>query len=478
MLAKFSKRKMWIMALLATDALMFALSFWLSYFVRFSSGIIEFEPYSIPPSTLYFYTNIVYLFIPLMLLVFFFYKLYDWDYLLGNSGEYTRVVSATTVGLFAVLIVSFMAKAPTISRAWLFITWFSGCALVIGSRLLIRRIIYRQRRSGTFTSRALLVGANQEGRTIATQIMKSPDSGVEIIGFVDDFLSDGEEVMQGIKVIGKTTSLPSLVKSYGAESVIFASSAFTHQQLVKMLQMLRGYSLDIKLSSGLFEILLSRVMIKEIGGIPFVGVKSISLSTGDLILKTIFDFTVALASLVILSPLLLLIALLIKITSPGPVFYIQKRVGKGGKIFNFYKFRTMCQGADRMLPELKSLNEADGAIFKMKKDPRVTFLGRILRRYSLDELPQLINVVKEDMSLVGPRPPIPEEVAEYQEWQLKRLDVIPGITGLWQVSGRSDLSFEEMVKLDLFYIENWSLTFDIKILFQTVMVVVTGTGAY
>ncbi len=475
---KLSKRRVWIPALTATDAVMIAISFWLSYFIRFGSKIIEFEPYPIPPATLYFYTHIIYLFIPLILLVFFFYKLYDWDHLFASSGEYTRVVSAVTVGLFAVVIVSFMAKAPTISRAWLFMTWFGSCFLVIGGRLLIRRIIYWQRRKGTFVSRALLVGANQEGRTIATQIEKSPYSGVEIVGFVDDFLADGEELINGIKVVGKTASLSSLVRSYGIESVIFASSAFTHQQLVKMLETLRGHSLDIKLSSGLFEILLSRVMIKEIGGIPFVGVKSVSLSTGDLILKTIFDFTVAITCLIILSPLLMLIALLIKVTSPGPVLYVQKRVGKGGKIFNFYKFRTMRKGADKMLTELKKFNDADKVIFKMKNDPRVTILGRILRRTSLDEIPQLINVIKGDMSLVGPRPPIPEEVAEYQDWQLRRLDVIPGITGLWQVSGRSNLSFEEMVKLDLFYIENWSLSFDIKILFQTVKVVIAGTGAY
>lgn len=475
---RFSQRKAWIVILLISDSLMIMLSLWLAYYLRFSGGVFDFGSSFMPEATVYFYTRVVYLFIPLVLITFFFYKLYDWDYLLGSSGEYTRAVSATTVGLFILVIVSFMAKAPTISRAWLFIVWFGGCLLIISSRLLIRNTIYWQRRRSAFTTPTLIVGANQEGRNIANQIMKTPNSGIRIVGFADDYLTDGEEVANGLRVVGKTAVLPSLVDAYGVESVVFASSAFSHHQIVGMLQMLRGYKLDIQLSSGLFEILLSRVMIREIGGIPFVGIKSVSLSTGDLILKTAFHFTLALAGLILLSPLLLLVAFLIKVTSPGPVLYVQKRVGKGGRVFDFYKFRTMCAGADEMLPELKSLNEQGEIIFKIKNDPRVTPVGRILRRLSLDELPQLLNVMKGDMSLVGPRPPIPEEVAEYQDWQLKRLDVIPGMTGLWQVSGRSSLSFDEMVKLDLFYIENWSLTFDIKILLRTVKAVIAGTGAY
>jgi exopolysaccharide biosynthesis polyprenyl glycosylphosphotransferase len=476
--SRFSQRKAWIAALIVSDSLMIMLSLWLAYYARFGGRIIDLGSSPMPQETLFFYTRVIYIFTPLVLVTFFFYKLYDWDYLLGSSGEYTRVLSATTVGIFVVVLVSFMAKAPSISRAWLFIVWVAGCMFIISSRLLIRQAIYWQRRRKIFVIPTLIVGANQEGRDIANQITKTPNSGIRIVGFADDYLTDGEEVINGLKVVGKTVVLPSLIDADRVESVVFASSAFSHQQIVRMLQALRGYKIDIQLSSGLFEILLSRVMIKEIGGIPFVGIKSVSLSTGDLILKTAFDFTLALGALVLLSPLLLLIALLIKITSPGPVLYVQERVGKGGRVFNFYKFRTMRKGADKMLPELKSLNEKEEVIFKMKNDPRTTPIGRVLRRLSFDELPQFLNVIKGDMSLVGPRPPISEEVAEYQDWQLKRLDVIPGMTGLWQVSGRSSLSFEEMVKLDLFYIENWSLTFDIKILLKTVKAVIAGTGAY
>ncbi len=476
--SRFSKRKSWLVALVVSDGLMVTLSFWLAYYVRFGGEILDLGASPMPHTTLFFYTRVIYLFAPLVLVTFFFYKLYDWDYLLGSSGEYTRVVSATTVGIFVVVLVSFMAKAPTISRAWLFIVWAAGCLFTMTGRLLVRQAIYWQRRRKIFVIPTLIVGANQEGRNIASQVAKTPNSGIRIVGFADDYLSDGEEVTNGLRVVGKTTVLPSLIDANGVELVVFASSTFSHQQIVRMLQALRGYKIDIQLSSGLFEILLSRVMIKEIGGIPFVGIKSVSLSAGDLILKTAFDFTLSVVGAVLLSPLLLLIALLIKATSPGPILYVQERVGKGGKVFDFYKFRTMCADADKMLPKLKSLNEKEEVIFKIKNDPRTTLVGRVLRRLSFDELPQLLNVIKGDMSLVGPRPPIPEEVAEYQDWQLKRLDVIPGMTGLWQVSGRSSLSFEEMVKLDLFYIENWSLTFDIKILLKTVKAVIAGTGAY
>jgi len=473
-----TKRKIWILILIISDTLMVGLSLRFGYYLRFENVILDFAPYSVPATALLFYTRLVYLFIPLMVVVFFFYKLYSWDHLLGGSGEYTRVITATTTGLFGVVLVSFMFKAPTIARGWLLIVWLTCCFLIIGARLCFRKIIYHQRKRGTFLSRALIVGANEEGKIIAEQAVRLPTSGLKIIGFVDDEWSQGEKILGDIPIVGRTESLSELIKKHNAETVIFASTAFSHRQIVKMLQALRGHAVDINLSSGLFEILLSRVMIKEVGGVPLVGIKSVSLSKTDLFLKTVFDFTVALLALILLSPLLILLALLIKITSGGPILYVQKRMGKDGRIFDFYKFRTMVQGADRRLEEVRPYNEADGAIFKMRNDPRLTPVGKFLRRFSFDELPQLFNVLKRDMSLVGPRPPIPQEVERYQDWHRKRLDVIPGMTGLWQVSGRSNLTFDEMVKLDLFYIENWSLAFDIKILLMTIKAVISGTGAY
>ena len=194
--------------------------------------------------------------------------------------------------------------------------------------------------------------------------------------------------------------------------------------------------------------------------------------------KRVFDTTLSLLGLIALSPVFLVIALLVKITSKGPVFYAQKRVGKGGRVFNFYKFRSMVINADEIKKTLMAQNEATGPIFKMKHDPRITTVGRFIRKYSLDELPQLFNVLKNDMSLVGPRPPIPEEVRKYKKWQTQRLSIQPGITCIWQTSGRSRIGFEDWVRMDIYYIKNWSLWLDIKLLFKTIKTVVTADGAY
>jgi exopolysaccharide biosynthesis polyprenyl glycosylphosphotransferase len=194
--------------------------------------------------------------------------------------------------------------------------------------------------------------------------------------------------------------------------------------------------------------------------------------------KRVYDLAFASLGMLLTLPLWIAIALLVKLTSPGPIFFRQRRVGHRGRPFTILKFRTMRVGADEMLAELRALNEADGPLFKLRDDPRVTRVGRWLRRWSFDELPQLFNVVRGDMSLVGPRPPLPEEVREYEEWQFDRLEVPPGITGLWQISGRSDLSFDEYVRLDLFYIENWSLAYDFFIVAKTIPVLLSKRGAY
>ena len=204
----------------------------------------------------------------------------------------------------------------------------------------------------------------------------------------------------------------------------------------------------------------------------------VEYSAMAVVVKRLFETTLSFLGLVALSPVFLVIAVLVKMTSKGPVFYAQKRVGKGGRVFNFYKFRSMVINADEIKKTLMAKNEATGPVFKMKHDPRITRVGRFIRKYSLDELPQLFNVLKNDMSLVGPRPPIPEEVKKYKRWQTQRLSIQPGITCIWQTSGRSRIGFEDWVRMDIHYIRNWSLWLDIKLLFKTIKTVVTADGAY
>jgi exopolysaccharide biosynthesis polyprenyl glycosylphosphotransferase len=223
---------------------------------------------------------------------------------------------------------------------------------------------------------------------------------------------------------------------------------------------------------------LSRVDIEDLGGIPIIGVKEVSITGWNLAFKRASDIVVSLAVLILLSPLLLLISVAIKLDSPGPILFKQVRVGKGGRKFVCYKFRSMRQGAEKERPQLADRDEVAGPTFKIRHDPRCTRVGRFLRRTSMDEFAQLYNVLRGEMSLVGPRPAIPFELEQYQEWHRKRLEVSPGITGLWQVSGRSQLTFDEMCLLDIYYLENWSPLLDLKIAIKTIPTVVGGRGAY
>jgi exopolysaccharide biosynthesis polyprenyl glycosylphosphotransferase len=228
----------------------------------------------------------------------------------------------------------------------------------------------------------------------------------------------------------------------------------------------------------LFQMTLSRMSVTEMGGIPLIGIKREPISPVALIVKRVVDVAFALCLLIFTAPLMGLIVLVIKLDSPGPVLFRQARVGKAGRPFTLYKFRSMAVGAEEQKELLRNLNEADGPLFKIKADPRVTRLGRFLRRLSLDELPQFYNVLRGDMSIIGPRPALAEEVAQYQPWHMRRLEIAPGITGLWQVSGRSELPFDEMALLDIYYVEQWSPALDLKILLRTIPTVLFGDGAY
>jgi exopolysaccharide biosynthesis polyprenyl glycosylphosphotransferase len=236
--------------------------------------------------------------------------------------------------------------------------------------------------------------------------------------------------------------------------------------------------IDLIVSSSLVDTAGDRITVRPVDGLPMMHIEHPRLIGGRRLIKSFFDLSVAALLLVLLSPLFLVLALIIKLDTGGPVFFRQVRVGRGGEVFRMYKFRTMHVDAEQRVAAMSQANQAAGVLFKMRDDPRTTRSGRLLRRHSLDELPQLINVLMGDMSLVGPRPPLPSEVEQYPQDMRRRLVVRPGMTGLWQVSGRSDLSWEDSIRLDLRYVENWSLTVDLVILMRTAMVVMRGSGAY
>jgi len=278
--------------------------------------------------------------------------------------------------------------------------------------------------------------------------------------------------------MGSLDNLAVLVQDEAIDEVIITLPWQYHRKIMAIMAQCERENVRARIVPDLFQMTLSRMAITEMSGIPLIGVKQVRISPFIRLVKRGIDVVFSLLVLVFTAPLIALITLTIKLDSPGPVLFRQDRVGKGGKPFTLYKFRSMMIGADEQKQLLRDLNEANGPIFKIKDDPRITRVGRLLRRFSLDELPQFYNVLRGDMSIIGPRPPLPEEVAQYQPWHMRRLEIAPGITGLWQVSGRSELPFDEMALLDIYYVEQWSPALDFKILLRTIPTILFGDGAY
>jgi len=337
------------------------------------------------------------------------------------------------------------------------------------------------------------VGRGRDASVCIAEMRARPELGYRVIGIIDNERFEpvpDNATFEGVPVIGDLSSLPEAIRESRANEVIISDPNVPGEALFDvMIQTGRRRGVEFRIAPTLLNCLPSKTQIDQVGSLPMVTLFRSPLSSGARILKRASDLIIAASALTFLSPLWLLIALLIKLDSRGAVFYKQERVGMDGRIFLFYKFRTMHVDADdsrhreyqrayiKGRPD-SNLGDDKRPVFKLRADERITRLGRILRRTSLDELPQLFNVLRGDMSIVGPRPPIPYEVENYQVWHRKRLDMKPGITGLWQVSGRNRLPFDEMVRMDLYYIENWSLLLDFKIILQTLPVMWRGEDVY
>ncbi|MBK6769590.1 MAG: sugar transferase [Ardenticatenales bacterium] len=335
-----------------------------------------------------------------------------------------------------------------------------------------------QRRRGIGVQRTLIVGAGEAGRAVMRNLLARPSLGYDVVGFLDDHPDKLDKAIGRWAPLGSTRQLGRLLREGGVDLVILALPWTARERIAHMVADCEARGVGVRIVPDLFQLSLNRVDSDALGGVPLLAVRQPVIQGWRLRLKRAIDVGFSLVSLTLTAPVLALTALAIRLEGPGPIFFRQTRVGRHGRDFTFFKFRSMVPGAEEVLPDLQAHNEAEGPIFKMRADPRVTRVGRWIRRLSIDELPQLLNVLRGDMSLVGPRPPLPSEVASYQPWHRRRLDVAPGMTGLWQVSGRSKLTFDEMVMLDLYYAENWSLMLDLRILLRTVPTVLLGTGAY
>ena len=467
-----------IAALALADALAVVTAFALAYVVRFRAALPLLE---MLPERLGFYSWVTLWAVPVWLGAMTLYRLYDRQRLFSGLDEYTRVIHACTVGTIAVVVISFLDVTLVISRGWLLLTWISSIGLVCAVRFLARRVLHIARQNGLLLTPAVVVGTNEEGRALAEQLAADPRSGMRVLGFIDsafDLPSEPAELLS-IPVLGTIRDLRDLVRSYGVKEIVVASTALHRKNLLELYRSFgEDPSVEVRLSSGLFEILTTGMRVQDVGCVPLITPQRVRVTSLDAVLKTTLDYVGASLGLVVLGPLLLTLALLVRLDSPGPVLHRRRVLGRGGKVFDAYKFRTMVVNADQVLADSPALREAFERGYKLKDDPRVTRFGRFLRRTSLDELPQLLNVLRGEMSIVGPRMIAPDEAPRYGKWRLNLLTVKPGITGPWQVQGRGDIPYEERVRLSMHYVRNYSVWLDLAILLRTLVVVARGKGAY
>jgi len=342
-----------------------------------------------------------------------------------------------------------------------------------------RSIVYAWKRKKEEKSlqRILLIGYDSEIRRFARHIESYPELGYKIVGYLVERIEEVEESIESLNILGTIDQIEKVIKENPIEEVIVFSPRKVWEIMDTVAPVCEDMGIQLTMVPQWPSLRISRVSFRRLLGTPLVSFVITPRGEWGLLIKTVTDLMLALIAFILFSPLFILITILIKWDSKGPVFFIQKRVGLNGRKFSLIKFRSMVQDAEKIQGELQVFNEMSGPVFKMTNDPRITRVGHWLRRTSLDELPQLLNVLKGDLSLVGPRPPLPSEVALYERWQRRRLSVKPGITCIWQISGRNDINFDEWIKLDLNYIDHWSLTLDWKILIRTIPAVLSGRGA-
>ncbi len=476
-LSRLHQRRLYLAALLVSDVALLAGAFGLAYLLRFYSGLPIFQTEIAPwPS---YYGTLILAFIPVWVVLFWAYRLYDWDILLGGTREYELVFHASVTGAVAITVVQFLSDFLTIARGWMGLSWLLAFVLVGAGRFVLRRLAYAARRHGYLLTPTLIVGANGEGRLLGEQLLVWPTSGLTLLGFIDEEVPAGTRLVGNLYALGGLEKLDAYVEQYAVEELILASSALSNESV---LAIFRKYgtapNVHLRLSSRLFDIMTTGLEVKEMAYVPLIGVNRVRLSRTDIVLKTLLDYGMTLAGLALVAPIFLLIAVLVKLDSPGPIFYRRRVMGLNGGQFEALKFRTMHINGDQILANNPALLDQLATSHKIKGDPRITRVGMFLRKYSLDELPQLINVLKRDMSLVGPRMISPPELKQYGQWAMNLLTVRPGLTGLWQVSGRSDVTYEERVRLDMFYIRNYSIWLDLQLMLRTLPVVLSGRGAY
>ena len=475
-LDRFGPWRAYILSLVIADVLMAAAAFRVAYWVRFELQLPLFHLEAL--SSISHYQGLVLAILPVLSAVFAVAGLYRKENLLGGPEEYSRVFRGTTTAMLLVLIAGFLRPELLFARGWLIGAWALSFLTISIGRFLLRRVIYYLRGHGYYLTPAVIVGANAEGVSLGEQLAQWSTSGLYVVGFVDGSAQD-LAIDTPFPVLGSRSDLDDIINAHHVEEVILATSALSRDDMLAIFRKY-GFSsrINLRMSSGLFEIITTGLNVKEFAYVPLVGINKVRLTGSDRFLKAALDYALVVPGLMVISPLLFLIALLVKLSSPGPIIYRRRVMGVNGRQFDAFKFRTMYTNGGEILADSPELQAQLSKHHKLRDDPRVAPLGRFLRKYSLDELPQLFNVLRREMSLVGPRMISPEEMGQYDQWGLNLLTVQPGITGLWQTRGRSDISYDERVRLDMHYIRNWTIWLDLQLLWQTIPVVIRGRGAY
>jgi len=384
--------------------------------------------------------------------------------------DFFSVIKSVTISHLIAAAVGFAVRGrlpgdliETYSRIVIAISWLMGCAFLTIWRLFFDILLASFRRRGAALTRVMILGDDDFASSFYDMLKGNPELGYLPVGDVTD--ADAEVLRQALD--GK-----------GVDEVMMAAQQAPPDRVMGVMNLCQELGIAFSMVPTLFHVLTSRIQVREVAGVPIFSLEERIFLRSSRLLKRGIDLIVGAIAFVVSAPLFIVVSALIRLESPGPILYAQTRIGKGARPFRCFKFRSMYRDADTRLKELAEQNEARGPLFKMRNDPRRTKVGRFIRKFSIDELPQLINVLKGEMSLVGPRPPLPSEVDQYASWQRRRFEVLPGMTGLSQINGRSNLSFDETLRFDFYYIENWSPLYDLKIMLKTLPKVILARGAY